>query len=571
MLWHSKDTCGIRRDLIATGIATPLFSLVTVVTSIAWPDGTEAFTPGHPLAQKVNIMHPPMHWNIYGILVMHFTSTTLPLIESYGYYPTRYFRRKRLEKDESPSPDVEAAPSVEMQSLPNTAAYRRHAARLAGSPMEQFHNVMRDPELFARYKEFAARDLVTENPVFWEHYTKLIRTLPNPPQNPSKFTSPEPVPQHLIPAFLKIYTTFLLPNAPLELNLPGGVTQTVWGQMEPVRLKRPGVGVRRDVFVVVAGCVEQMIFDSIPRFMEFERDEYVKRRRADSGGDRNSVLRERGRREARFSGQPSTLNIQYGTNPTVTSPIGQAVRERPIGTFEGESGSRDRGDTGETKTNLIGRERGYTGESRIDLTRERVYGRDPIRSPTESPRERTYTVDSRRGYGGDAMGSPSESPRERTYTVDSRRGYGSSGREQGRHGEWTGGYGGEAGRERSPTGESHRGYSVGQGYREASGRERAFTVESQGGHRSPVRHEREYAEDSHGGYRSPVRQEREYTGDSQRGYRNPVGGERGYTGDSQGAYRSPVGRERGYTDESAMGYGSDPRRQRSNTGEPWRD
>ncbi|KAJ3050616.1 hypothetical protein HK097_008395 [Rhizophlyctis rosea] len=248
----------------------------TVVTLSAWPDGTAVFTPGDPLPQKVSIMHPPMFWNVYGILAMHFTANTLPLLESYGYHPTRFLHRRR-SFESADSPDGSSTEMSEISETRNTREYRRVMASLStATASERFKTVMGNPTIFARYKSFAARDLTTENPLFWEHYTSLIKLLPNPPSNPTNFASAEPVPPVLIPLFLKIYTTFILPDSPLELNLPGSVTQMVFGQMEPVRRKRPGVGVRRDVFVKVAKCVEDMIYETLPRFLEVEKEEYAR-------------------------------------------------------------------------------------------------------------------------------------------------------------------------------------------------------------------------------------------------------------------------------------------------------
>ncbi|KAJ3051258.1 hypothetical protein HK097_007756 [Rhizophlyctis rosea] len=531
-MWESKDTVGMRRDLIATGIATPLFAMITTVAISAWPDGTEAYTPRAPLAQKVNIMHPPMFWNIYGILIMQFTATTLPLLESYGYRPLNIFRRtKRFESRNTDASRSDS--SIQMQSLPDTAAYRRHAARLAETPQEQFQNVVTDPELFARYKVFAARDLATENPIFWEHYCEVINSLPNPPRNPSRFTSPDPVPQHLIPAFLKIYTTFILPNSPLEIELPAGIAQTVWGQMEPVRRARPGVGVRRDVFANVARCVEAMILDSLPRFYENERDEYVRdRRRTVDGGEVGLTVQTRGltqqsegdgsvstykgsnvspvrsyagsseirfspvaEREGRFSprreedrfspvrGREGSFSPPRGGSPRGGSPRGGSPRGGGRFSPRGGEGSFSHSRGGGRYSPARERERGYTGESRNELIDNEGAarwdgGNLPAISSSENLQQREYGREAggEQGYGRSSppRGYGSDVSRERNYTVQPDRGHGG----QLRYGEVSGRERGYTGVPQTPS-RGDRGYSpeAARGYGGDYGRDRSDTGE----------------------------------------------------------------------------------------------
>ena len=432
-----------------------------------------------------------------------------------------------------------------MQELPDTAAYRRHAARLNETPMEMFNNVVSDPELFARYKAFSARDLQTENPIFWEHYTQLIALLPNPPRNPSRFTSPDPVPQHLVPAFLKIYTTFVLPNSPMELDLPGRIAQTVWGQMEPVRRRRPGVGVRRDVFVAVAQCVEAMIFDSVPRFLEVERDEYVRRRRVGSSVDEDGL---RERRVPSFVAPPPRdrgYSVGGGFSQRGFSP----EVERETG-FERRGFSPERGFSQSSFSPDVERERerGFSGGSRSELV-------------VESPRDEAW-------QGGDLPRIQSPEQVERgNHNGGPATAYGDYGRDRGYGSESPRGYISPTGRERGYGSEAPRGYGSEspRGFVSSTGRERGYGDESPRGYGSPTGREggyggespRVYGSESPRSHRTPTGRERGYTVDSSRGYVD----EREYRGESQASYYTPT--ERDYDEQPPRSYGGPLRTQPS--------
>ncbi|KAJ3005679.1 hypothetical protein HKX48_000514 [Thoreauomyces humboldtii] len=190
--------------------------------------------PKHP---KLVAYFPVQLFTIFATTVNQVYSVFLPLLESYRQDQVKWQHSSSVI-DEAPTPSSsplqkeapgpDAVPSSDLPIDPFSPTPSEYELKLT---MTSFMHVLETPALFREFKKIAVADFNVENPLFWEEYTSFRHGigvyLTDTSTFPHPFASSPPLPPHLARTALGMYTTFVAPNAPLQLNLSCRVSDPV--------------------------------------------------------------------------------------------------------------------------------------------------------------------------------------------------------------------------------------------------------------------------------------------------------------------------------------------------------
>lgn len=164
-VWNRHDANGIREDIVATVIiGMPAFVLYFVWQAI-FPDG---YTPGDSL---IRVYWGASNWPVTVMLVSHFTSIVIPMMQSYGVDYKRWGQSKKEKRMQNVVGD-----SIWIRNLENYADTNRQGSLKPSLSFtaESFRSALDDPELFRQLRDFTVKDFCSEISLFLDQYRILI-------------------------------------------------------------------------------------------------------------------------------------------------------------------------------------------------------------------------------------------------------------------------------------------------------------------------------------------------------------------------------------------------------------
>ncbi|RUS20022.1 hypothetical protein BC937DRAFT_86559 [Endogone sp. FLAS-F59071] len=164
-VWNHRDANGIREDIIATVIVgIPGFVLYFVWLTI-FPDG---YTPGDSL---MRVYWGASNWPVMVMLVSHFTSIVIPMMQSYGVDYKRWGQSKKEKQMQNMVGDSIWIRNLESYADTTSQKFSKPSLPLT---VESFCSTLDDPELFQQLRDFTVKDFCSEISLFLDQYRCLI-------------------------------------------------------------------------------------------------------------------------------------------------------------------------------------------------------------------------------------------------------------------------------------------------------------------------------------------------------------------------------------------------------------
>ncbi|KAK9762025.1 hypothetical protein K7432_012625 [Basidiobolus ranarum] len=177
LVWGIEDSYWIKREL----------TVVMFIEAIAFIVRTLAlFTPN---LQNIQLFFPETIWTLGALVLVHFNTVVIPIVNSY-----------------------------------------LNAGHTLGLNKSSFLQVLENPEMFEKFKNFAVKDFSVENILFYEHYQKLSEIAYSHEDMGAvqENGEPDPVTQEID----RMYKLFFQPGARYELNVTGATLREIKVELE---------------------------------------------------------------------------------------------------------------------------------------------------------------------------------------------------------------------------------------------------------------------------------------------------------------------------------------------------